>query len=95
MTTVGDRACFGVYAQAELASDADRLVRELDREIDELVELAGTVAERRKSVSAASGEVGGQASGADAAAEGTEPNGAGRPRRAPQSARLGDHEPRA
>ena len=46
MTTVGDRACFGVYAQAELAADADRLVRAIDREIEELVELSGTVGER-------------------------------------------------
>ncbi|MEA2297085.1 MAG: diacylglycerol O-acyltransferase / wax synthase [Solirubrobacteraceae bacterium] len=37
MTTVGDRACFGVYAQAELAADADRLARGIDEEIDELL----------------------------------------------------------
>ena len=96
MTTVGDRACFGVYAQAELAADADRLVREIERGIDELVELSGTVGERRKPVAAAAGEVGRQAGAADAAAEGAEPNGSGTPRRGAQSARLGDsHEPRA
>ncbi|MGI8803461.1 MAG: wax ester/triacylglycerol synthase family O-acyltransferase [Solirubrobacteraceae bacterium] len=37
MTTVADRACFGVYAQTELAADADRLVRGIDEEIDELL----------------------------------------------------------
>ncbi|MCA1682946.1 MAG: wax ester/triacylglycerol synthase family O-acyltransferase [Actinobacteria bacterium] len=37
MTTVSDRACFGVYAQAELADDADRLARGIDEAIDELI----------------------------------------------------------
>ena len=37
MTTVADRACFGVYAQAELAADADRLARGIDEAIDELL----------------------------------------------------------
>ncbi len=37
MTTVADQACFGVYAQAELAADADRLARGIDEAIDELL----------------------------------------------------------
>jgi diacylglycerol O-acyltransferase len=37
MTTVADRACFGVYAQADLAADADRLARGIDQAIDELL----------------------------------------------------------
>jgi len=40
MTTVGDQACFGVYAQAELAADAQRLVRGIAEAIDELLERA-------------------------------------------------------
>lgn len=37
MTTVQDQACFGIYAQAELAEDADRLVRGIQQEIDVLL----------------------------------------------------------
>jgi len=37
MTTVQDQACFGIYAQAELAEDADRLARGIDKEIDALL----------------------------------------------------------
>jgi WS/DGAT/MGAT family acyltransferase len=37
MTTVGDRAYFGVYAQAELAADADRLVLGIDEALEELL----------------------------------------------------------
>jgi WS/DGAT/MGAT family acyltransferase len=37
MTSVGDRACFGVYAQTELAEDADRVARGIDEAIDELL----------------------------------------------------------
>lgn len=37
MTTVGDRACFGVYAQAELAEDAERLARGIGEAVDELL----------------------------------------------------------
>ena len=39
MTTIHERACFGVYAEAELAADADRLLRGIDQSIDELLEL--------------------------------------------------------
>lgn len=41
MTTVQDRACFGVYADSELAEDADRLLRGIDQSIDQLIELSG------------------------------------------------------
>jgi WS/DGAT/MGAT family acyltransferase len=37
MTTVAGRACFGVYAQAELAADADQLAHGIDEAIDELL----------------------------------------------------------
>ena len=37
MTTIQDQACFGIYAQAELAEDAERLAHGIDREIDELL----------------------------------------------------------
>jgi diacylglycerol O-acyltransferase / wax synthase len=40
MTTVHDQACFGVYAQAELAADADRIAAGIDAAIDELLALA-------------------------------------------------------
>jgi hypothetical protein len=40
MTTIHERACFGVYAQAELADDADRIARGIGEAIDELLELA-------------------------------------------------------
>ena len=40
MTTIHERACFGVYAQVELAADADRIARGIDEAIDELLELA-------------------------------------------------------
>jgi WS/DGAT/MGAT family acyltransferase len=40
MTTVHDQACFGVYAQAELADDADRIAAGIDRAIDELLALS-------------------------------------------------------
>jgi WS/DGAT/MGAT family acyltransferase len=39
MTTVADRACFGVYAQAGLAADADRLAHGIDEAINELLAL--------------------------------------------------------
>jgi WS/DGAT/MGAT family acyltransferase len=41
MTTVGGQACFGVYAQAELADDAELIARGIAEAIEELVELAG------------------------------------------------------
>jgi len=37
MTAVAGQACFGVYAQAGLAQDADRLARGIDVAIDELL----------------------------------------------------------
>ncbi|MBA3327567.1 MAG: wax ester/triacylglycerol synthase family O-acyltransferase [Solirubrobacterales bacterium] len=37
MTTIQDQACFGIYAQADLAEDAERLARGIDEEIDELL----------------------------------------------------------
>ena len=40
LTTIHERACFGVYAQAELAADADRIARGIDEAIDELLALA-------------------------------------------------------
>jgi WS/DGAT/MGAT family acyltransferase len=40
MTTVNDRACFGVYAQAELAGDADRIAHGIGTSIGELLQAA-------------------------------------------------------
>jgi len=40
MTTVNARACFGVYAQAELADDADAIARGIEASIGELLERA-------------------------------------------------------
>jgi len=37
MTTIHERACFGVYAQAELADDADQIASGIDAAIDELL----------------------------------------------------------
>jgi hypothetical protein len=37
MTTVGGRACFGVYAQAELAEEAELIARGIDEAIEELL----------------------------------------------------------
>jgi diacylglycerol O-acyltransferase len=37
MTTVGGQACFGIYAQAELADDAELIARGIDAGIDELL----------------------------------------------------------
>ncbi len=39
MTTVAEHACFGIYAQAELAADADQLVRGVNTAVDELLAL--------------------------------------------------------
>ena len=36
MTTIGDQACFGLYADPETLPDADALARDLDAEIDAL-----------------------------------------------------------
>ncbi len=40
MTTIHERACFGVYAQSELAEDADRIAQGIGDAIDELRSLA-------------------------------------------------------
>jgi len=37
MTTIQDQACFGIYAQAELAGDAERLARGINEQIDTLL----------------------------------------------------------
>jgi diacylglycerol O-acyltransferase / wax synthase len=37
MTTVGDLACFGVYADRATLPDADRLARDIDEAIAELL----------------------------------------------------------
>lgn len=37
MTTIHERACFGIYAQAELAADADAIARGIGDAIDELL----------------------------------------------------------
>jgi diacylglycerol O-acyltransferase / wax synthase len=38
MTTVKDRACFGLYADREALPDADRLAEAVDASVDELLE---------------------------------------------------------
>jgi hypothetical protein len=38
MTTIKDRACFGLYAAQEPMPDADRLAEEVDASIDELLD---------------------------------------------------------
>jgi WS/DGAT/MGAT family acyltransferase len=40
MTTIHERACFGIYAQSELADDADHIARGIGEAIDELRALA-------------------------------------------------------
>ncbi|MEX2253262.1 MAG: wax ester/triacylglycerol synthase family O-acyltransferase [Thermoleophilaceae bacterium] len=50
MTSIGDEACFGIYADGDLAHEAEALVYCLEHSIDELLEVcdskpAGTVAE--------------------------------------------------
>ena len=40
MTTIHERACFGVYAQSGLAEDADRIAHGIGEAIDELLALA-------------------------------------------------------
>ena len=37
MTTVKDRACFGLYADREALPDADRLAEAVDASVDELL----------------------------------------------------------
>jgi diacylglycerol O-acyltransferase len=39
-TTIRDRACFGVYTDPESVPDSDALAVEIDRELDQLLELA-------------------------------------------------------
>jgi len=41
MTSIHERACFGVYAQVEFAADADRIARGIDDEIEALLQRAG------------------------------------------------------
>jgi diacylglycerol O-acyltransferase len=38
MTTIGDRACFGLYAASEMLPDSDELAAAMDASIDELLE---------------------------------------------------------
>ena len=38
MTTIGDRACFGLYAACEMLPDSDALAAAMDASIDELLE---------------------------------------------------------
>jgi len=55
MTTIQDEACVGVYAQAELADDADRIARGIGEEIDALLarsEQPGAVPEREQETAA-------------------------------------------
>ena len=40
MTTIHERACFGVYAQADFAADADRIAQGIEDEIEGLLERA-------------------------------------------------------
>ncbi len=50
MTTIHRRACFGVYAQAEFAADADRVARGIGDEIEALLErsaVSGAAPRRR------------------------------------------------
>ena len=54
MTTVQDQACFGVYAQAELADDADRLVRGIQEDIDALLERAELLPDGERQAAATS-----------------------------------------
>jgi len=44
MTTIQDQACFGVYAQSELADDAELVVHGVDASIDELLERSEALA---------------------------------------------------
>ena len=46
MTTVCRRACFGVYAEADLSVEADRLLARIDQSIDELLALCGQDTDR-------------------------------------------------
>ena len=47
MTSVDGRACFGVYAQAGLAEDADRLADGIGVAIDDLLRLCERIPEER------------------------------------------------
>jgi diacylglycerol O-acyltransferase / wax synthase len=46
MTTVGDNACFGLYADPKTLPDIEELVDDVDAELDVLVELSETVGAR-------------------------------------------------
>jgi hypothetical protein len=37
MTTIGDEACFGVYADGARSADADRVAQGIERSIEELL----------------------------------------------------------
>ena len=51
MTTVHDRACFGVYADREALPDADTLAHDIDEAITELLEGTPKVASPRHAIS--------------------------------------------
>jgi hypothetical protein len=38
MTTIGDLACFGLYAASEMLPDSDRLAEAMNSSIEELLE---------------------------------------------------------
>ena len=48
MTTVRDRACFGVYADREAVPDADTIARDIDDAITELLEGTPKPASQRR-----------------------------------------------
>jgi hypothetical protein len=37
MTTIGDQACFGLYAASEMPPDSDRLAAAIETSLDELI----------------------------------------------------------
>jgi diacylglycerol O-acyltransferase len=47
MTTVGERACFGIYADGRSLADVDRAAEDLDESADELLALPGSRVEER------------------------------------------------
>jgi diacylglycerol O-acyltransferase len=54
MTTIGDGAFFGLYADREVLPEVDELVAYLDSSVDELLDLSGTVPARGDPVAAMS-----------------------------------------
>jgi hypothetical protein len=94
MTTIHERACFGVYAEAELAADADRILRGIDRSIDELLELCGEGMQRQTPGAGAHGEPDASVPSQDAALEPTGANAVAGSARASQPAQVrGSSEP--